>query len=375
MICKNKKCSAELPDGAVFCLYCGRKQTSEPKKRRKRSNGSGTVYKLSGRRRRPWVAAKDRVIIGYFETMGAAEEALNALAKKPITERYNMTFKEVYEAWKNEHYRKLTKKGIEGYEVAYKHFAELHDIKFRELRTEHYQKELDKFVQKGRSYSAANKLKQLIGQLCKWAIREEIITVNYAQFMLLPENKKKEKDIFSAEDIKKLKASNSETAKIILMLIYTGMRIGELFSLKTSNVFETYCIGGEKTEAGRNRIIPIPSEVREHFSYFTKKAGDSELLIDGYDGNKEVDNFRSRDYYSLLDELGIQRKSPHCTRHTFASMAVVAGMQPEILQKVLGHANYSTTSDIYVHTNVEAMVNAVETLAKMMSKSPKASDN
>lgn len=41
------------------------------------------------------------------------------------------------------------------------------------------------------------------------------------------------------------------------MLIYTGMRIGELFSLPLDDYHETYVVVGEKTEAGRNRVIPI----------------------------------------------------------------------------------------------------------------------
>ena len=49
-------------------------------------------------------------------------------------------------------------------------------------------------------------------------------------------------------------------------MIYTGMRIGELFGLRTENVHETYVIGGEKTKAGRNRIIPIRSEGRKYFA-------------------------------------------------------------------------------------------------------------
>ena len=45
---------------------CGKKQVPEKRKALKRANGTGTVYKLSGRRSRPWVAAKNRVIIGYY---------------------------------------------------------------------------------------------------------------------------------------------------------------------------------------------------------------------------------------------------------------------------------------------------------------------
>lgn len=65
-------------------------------------------------------------------------------------------------------------------------------------------------------------------------------------------------------------------------------------------------------------------------------------------------------YYPLLDKLGIERKTPHATRHTYASRARRAGMPPEILQKILGHADYSTTANIYVHTNAEELVRAVE---------------
>ena len=73
-----------------------------------------------------------------------------------------------------------------------------------------------------------------------------------------------------------------------------------------------------------------------------------------------ANNFRKRDYYPLLDKLGIERKTPHATRHTYASWARKAGMPPEILQKILGHADYSTTANIYVHTDVDEIIRAVE---------------
>ena len=64
----------------------------------------------------------------------------------------------------------------------------------------------------------------------------------------------------------------------------------------------------------------------------------------------------------MLSALGIKKKSPHSTRHTYASMAVEAGIKPEILQKILGHADYSTTSNVYVHADVDALVAAAEAL-------------
>ena len=51
-----------------------------------------------------------------------------------------------------------------------------------------------------------------------WAIREDIITTNYASYVKIPELKKVEKSIFTDEDIKKLRKDNSESAMIVLML-------------------------------------------------------------------------------------------------------------------------------------------------------------
>jgi integrase len=115
----------------------------------------------------------------------------------------------------------------------------------------------------------------------------------------------------------------------------------------------------EKTEAGRNRVIPIRPEGREYFKYFVGRACGG-LLIDGYTGNGNQRNFRRRDYKNLLDRLGIVYKTPHTTRHTYASRARAEGMPPEILQKILGHANYSTTAEIYVHSDIDELVAAVD---------------
>lgn len=145
------------------------------------------------------------------------------------------------------------------------------------------------------------------------------------------------------------------------MLIYTGMRIGELFALPVASWHETYVVGGEKTDAGRNRVIPIRPEGRAYFAYFARRA-DGELLLSGYDGQRIPANFRRRDYYPLLERLGIRKLTPHATRHTYASWARRAGIAPEMLQKILGHADYSTTANIYVHTDPEQLVAAVETV-------------
>lgn len=270
-----------------------------------------------------------------------------------------MTFADVFEAWKAEHYKEITGAGQASYNRAYDVFAPLHRKKFRELRTADFQAALDPYMKQ--SHSTVSKHKQLVTQMSSWAMREELITTNFASFVRIPENVKKEKEIFSDDDIAKLEADGSDATKIVLMLVYTGMRIGELFALPAEDCHETYVVGGEKTDAGRNRVIPIRPEGRGYFRYFAQQA-DGPLLLSGYAGQRIPNNFRKRDYYPLLDRLGIERKTPHATRHTYASLARKNGMPPEILQKILGHADYSTTANIYVHTDVEELVRAVEAL-------------
>lgn len=352
------KCKKDIPDGSAFCCWCGKKQEAQPRKTVKRANGTGTVYKLQGRRTRPWVAAKGKTIIGYYDKKTAALDALARLQGRSIDEIYNWTFKEVYEAWKDEHFREIGERGIESYKWAFDILKPLHNRKFRELRTADYQEVIDKYRDK--SYSTLSKFKQLATQMSQWGIRQELITTNFASFIKLPENVKKEKDIFSAEEIEALEKDGSQAAKVVLMMVYTGMRIGELFNLRVENVHETYVIGGEKTKAGRNRIIPIRSEGRVFFAEFKQRAT-NEFLISGYSGQKVAANFRKRDYYPLLDRLGISKKTPHTARHTFASWAVANNIKPELLQKMLGHADYSTTANIYEHFDIDQLIDAIDT--------------
>lgn len=351
------KCKKAIPDESLYCPWCGKKQTSTKKKTMKRANGMGSVYRLQGNRSRPWTAVRNNVYIGYYKTKTEALEALEQTSKRDITDRYNMTFADVYTEWRQEHFRDVGQSGRRSYEIAYKIFDPLHSRKFRSLKTADFQFVIDQHMDK--TNSTVSKYKQLLTQMSSWAIREEIITTNFASFVRLPENIKKEKEIFTDDDINKLEQDGSETARIILMMIYTGMRIGELFNLPVDAYHGKYVIGGEKTEAGRNRIIPIRPEGQRHFRYFCDIATDKNQLISGYRGNTSLENFRKRNYYPLLETLEIPKKSPHACRHTFASWAVKNGISPEILQKVLGHAKYTTTAEIYVHADIDQLVNAI----------------
>ena len=71
------KCKKEIEDDSVFCRFCGKKQITE-RKHKKRANGTGCINKLSGNRAKPWMARKNDVLIGTFATRTEAQKALEA---------------------------------------------------------------------------------------------------------------------------------------------------------------------------------------------------------------------------------------------------------------------------------------------------------
>lgn len=349
------KCKESIPEDALFCPYCGKKQVSTPKKRKKRANGMGSVIKKAGNRTKPWEAQKAGVFIGSYATRAEAEQALLEIVDARVTETLNMTFSQVYEKWKPEHERNITEKGMEGYAIAYKHCAPLYNRTFRKLRVSDFQEIILEMESKSLSKSSCEKVVQLFGQLSKWGMREGICHTNYAQFVSIAAKQKKEKTPFTPEQISTISKSPNQAATIALVLLATGCRPNELFSATLENCRDTYFISGSKTETGKNRVIPISKFGMRAYETLLQAAREKNatLLIDGYNGNKQYKNYLRRDWKSLMDECSITDMTPYNCRHTYATLAVQAGVKPEILQKILGHADYSTTVDVYTHLDLE----------------------
>jgi len=64
--------------------------------------------------------------------------------------------------------------------------------------------------------------------------------------------------------------------------------------------------------------------------------------------------------YKLCDEAGIEKFCMHALRHTYATRAIESGMQPKVLQKLLGHASIKATMDRYVHVTAESLDYAIK---------------
>lgn len=343
-------------------------------------NGYGTVYKLSGNRRRPYIAripvaqkivtnkktCKDELrpvykTLGYYKDKPSAMAALTDYYRGAIVPRDNITLKEVYKEWSQGKYTYLSTQTINSYKAGWKHLSTFENAKFTELRTSHYQSVIDKLYKNKMSRSSMEKVKVVAKMMYDYAIQNDIVNKNYAEFINLPKSEKEEKEIFSDIDIQKLeKNDNNEWVKTIIILIYTGLRINELLTLTKFSVdmANQTLTGGLKTEAGKNRIVPIHPKVLKHIQYWLNKDG--EYLICDDNGKCISDGrYRKAFYYPALQELGIKELTPHSCRHTCASLLHKAGADPKYIQAILGHKKYSFTADTYTHTKIEELKTAI----------------
>lgn len=223
---------------------------------------------------------------------------------------------------------------------------------------------------KGLGHSSCHKVKVLTGLLYKYAMADDIVDKNYAEFIVLPDREEKEHDIFTDADIRALEklAKKDEWAKSILILVYTGMRIGELldhtkFTVDINNMIFT---GGNKTQAGKKKIVPIHSKIQGYARYWHNKEGSYFISRNG--GKVRVNYYREYLFYPTLEKAGIniyteegkKKLTPHATRHTFASFLNRAGVNTKYQQDLIGHADYSTTANIYTHPEIKELRDAIE---------------
>ena len=358
------RCRKKITDAqSRFCPYCGRELFPKKQKPR-RPNGAGSVTKLSGRRAKPWRARITKGTITYevgtFATSAAAMTAIATFSPPSASSvRAAMTLADVYAILMDSKTGNVSKSSLDTYRAAWKHLSTLADAPITELKAADYQRIIDGMTDLSRS--SCEKVRVLVSLLCGWAVANDLITNNPAQFLTVPKKEKKsavERETFTADDIQKLWADSSEESLIVLAMIYTGMRINELFALTPADVHKeggvVYIIGGEKTEAGRNRVIALGDVIAPVFLRWRDNG--CAYLVTGDKGGKMNDHFfRNKRYFPLLDRLGIPRLNPHKARHTFATLAANAGADPAALQKYLGHADFSTTANIYHHADLSAL--------------------
>ena len=360
-------------------------QTQKKKKKRMRlPPGLGSVHMIGDgkNRRKPWrarvnagvefsintgKATQKYITLGYYETEIEAIEALMEYRKDPYTlEAAVCTFEEVFQMWKAKKYPDVSLSGQRGYDAAFKNSAPLHKLKMREIRSAH----MDHIMQTTEfGHQSQVKMKSLWGQVFKYAMEHDIIQKNYADFVKVrDEDPGTNKTAIPKEDQGKIWAAieaGNQEAQIAMIYLYTGMRASELLEIKKSDVdLDTrIMVGGLKTDAGKNRRIPIHKCILPFIARLMHTEG--EYLLTWYDKGKAKKMTYPQMTHSIWDpvmeKLGLKGYTPHYGRHTCATMLREAGVETDLIKLILGHANGDIT-DRYTHHPDYMLVEAIDKL-------------
>ena len=323
------KCSKEILDESAYCSFCGKKQVlalPPPRKQKMRGNGQGTAYRLPNGKYRA------AVTIGYTEdkrcvrktksNFKTKKEAVEYLQKLHEASKHQkkMKFSELYKEWSNRHFDHISKKRERAYTTAYKHCKDLHYINITDLKLKDFQDVIDK--RKG-EYYPKHDMRVLFNLMFKYALQNDYVEKSYTSYLKLPPLTKSNKDAFDLGEIKLLwedyNKGNDFTGYILIM-IYTGMRHGELKILKKENIFldKDYMIGGIKTAAGIDRQIVIAQKIKPIIIKFYNENNDRLLEMPDY-------KFAAA-YREALSRAGTRYLTPHCCRHTFATLMAESGI-------------------------------------------------
>lgn len=333
-------------------------------------NGFGSVYKLSGKRRKPFVAKKtigfdDNAkqlyhVVGYYETRALALAALAEFNANPYDlETSTITFSEAFEKWSAIKFEGISRSAVNGYNAAFDTCSELHDMKFVDIRTFHMQNIISSC---GKGYDTLRKIRTLLNQLFKYAMENDIVSKDYSDYIDIGKKTSESSRIpFTKDEIDRLfeVESHIDFVDTILIMIYSGLRIGELLLIKSSDVnLENKTIkGGIKTYAGKDRVIPINHKILPLIKKRLESKND--YLISNNGRQMLYDNYYRDHWTHIMDQLGMKHK-PHDCRHTFATLMSNADANETSIKKLIGHNSYVTTEKIYTHKDIEELRKAIE---------------
>ena len=374
---KCPKCSGMNPEGSRFCFLCGKKlvKTERIRKVKSRGNGQGTAYK----RGNVWEAC---VVVGWkdnpkegkppipdkktkcgFRTKAEALAycpTLKALASAdPPVEIPKYTLQQVYDQWEPWYENRV--KSMSGYKAAFAHFAPLHDRKIEEITPGDLQQCMDDCKNGKRTHQM---MKVVAGLLWAYAVDHKYVPSKITENLYTGKGKSKKREALTEDEVKVIRShlqDGDPYVGYVYALCYLGFRPGELLELTKEQLHEDkkvlYFIAGKKTDAGTNRIVPIPSQIRE-IILSRKDVEGTDLMFPMYvynrkgefTGYKEMTDqyFRVSIFKPMMVRFGIAAgKVPYSARHTYANKLKKAKGDDRDKAAMIGHTDYNFTRKAY----------------------------
>ena len=329
-------------------------------------NGYGCVTKLKGNRSRPWVVKVTRydeegngkqIPVGYAKT---EEEAMMLLAQYNNNpweaDREGVTLAILYQRWVEIKVPKLGASNAKSLKSAYKHCSKYYGMKYRAMKSYHMQDCIDNC---GKGYSTQATIKKLFGHLDKFAFELDIIDKMYSQLTSVSEAAPETtRTPFTHEQVDALWKLQDQGeypwVDTVLIYLYTGFRLNELLSLKVEQIdFDNQLIkGGLKTEAGKNRIIPIHPRI---LPLIQKRAtqGYEYLIVNSKNKKIAYQKYYQR-WNPIMKKIGAD-KTVHEARHTFETFLDDAGGNRKCLDMLMGHKSTDIGNRVYNHKTIDQL--------------------
>ena len=355
----------------------------------KNENGYGGISYMGAGRRRPyrvrittgWTinpetgkAKQEYATLGYFPSRKAAMIALAEYNKDPYDlNAEKITFEEVCQELARTALLEKGQASRKQFEAAYKKCAPLYQMKMKDIKKKHMQDVLDEYGHM--SETAQVNIKTVFKMVFTFCMENDLVKKDYSQFVKIKGKDAEQIHVpYTAEEIAKLWASlgtpveltlgryHSVTvypADTVLMLIYTGMRPSELLQIRCEdvNLAERYMVGGMKTDAGKDRIIPLHDDI---VPLVEKRlaAGTEWLIPYKVDKPAKLQQYHLRVFNPLMEALGMNHL-PHDGRHTFATFADRFDIKPMRKKLIMGHKITDITDGVYTHKTAAELVEEV----------------
>lgn len=273
----------------------------------------------------------------------------------------------------------------------------LGETRLAKLQTNQIQQFYQASLTNGFSPASIRRLHAVLTGALKQARREGLIPRNPAEDVVLPKARKKERRVLTPEETERFLAAAQKRRLYpsFLVAVGTGMRVGELLALRWEDVDLDAGVVRVRREVIRLRDQPGPTKTKLAFMTPKSQAGireipltatvlaelrrwkarqaeeklalgeayrDQGLVFAGEDGRITDPRNFTKLFYKVVKDAGIPHANLHALRHSFATRLAEAGENPRIIADLLGHAQVTTTLEIYSHALPEAKRAAVSKL-------------
>ena len=379
--------------------------------KKKRGNNEGSItYRKD---KKIWEA---RVTIGYNDNGTQKRKSIYGKTRQEVATKMNTLLNDVQKGiiinseitvsdWYDEYLSKYKKNIVK--KTSYMNYMQwginyikpmLGHYKLAELTPHIVQNFINQLIEKELSTGTIHLIFTLLKSSLRNAVNNDMINKNPAAYIKTPEIITKVSNVLEPEQqIRFLEvAKNAKYGDIFILMLCTGMRIGETIALKWDDINftneELYVkrtinlvkdlenpnakwrkeYGTPKTKSSE-RTIPLQStairllkEVKSKQEENIKNLGnayENENLVFPNDlGKLLTQSHMNQRFAAICKKADISGLHPHCFRHTFATRGFENGVEILVMKELLGHKNLQETADLYTHVMANKKINEMRKL-------------